>query len=628
MSVQFGRWNFEGQPPEPDYIEKVSAALAPYASESSESYCEGGVWVRYSAFDTSKKPRRESQSLSTARGAVIMWDGRLDNRADLIQELRGSVTTVSTDASIVAAACDKWGAGSFAKLIGNWALSIWNPSDRSLILAKDPIGTNHLYYSTDRGNVTWSTILAPLVQLAGKTSQLCEEYVAGWLAIRFPAAHLTPYVGILAVPPSSSVLVRSGSQTVRKYWDFDPTKTIRYRTDAQYEEHFRALFSTAVQRSLRCDRPILAELSGGMDSSSIVCMADTLISSGTAETPRLDSLSWYDGSDSYYDERPYFEKVEEKRGRTGYHIEVDATRKVSVRKSFMTDFVGDHFAATPIPNNPDVGLFRQYAAYMRSQEYRVTLSGIGGEEATGGGVPTPTPELQDLLTRAHIFKFAKQVQAWAAKMGKSPLTIFLEAVRPCFFRSPVHVPRNLHPIPWLASGFVRRNFTVLRSYPFKVAVIGVLPSFQSHIRELNHVRRFLAYTQPNPRLPREIRYPFLDRDLLEFSYAIPPEQHVRVGERRSLMKRALAGIVPREIIHRKRKRAGLPKAGGSMEWPTVREIGQLIIGSSLGVLDQSRVLTAMQKARFGELVYIDSLRHTLTLEAWLRHITIHGVLTR
>ena len=141
MSVQFGRWNFEGQPPAPDYIEKVNAALAPYGPDSNESYSKGGVRILYRAFHTTKESRREEQPCISPSGAVITCDGRLDNRSDLISELRDSLTNGSTDVAIVAAAYEKWGANSFAKLIGDWALSIWNPRDRSVLLAKDPIGT-------------------------------------------------------------------------------------------------------------------------------------------------------------------------------------------------------------------------------------------------------------------------------------------------------------------------------------------------------------------------------------------------------------------------------------------------------------------------------------------------------
>ena len=210
MSVQFGRWNFEGQSPAMDYIEKVGATLAPYGPDSNESYSQGGIKILYRAFHTTKESHREAQPHISLSGAVITWDGRLDNRVELIGELRDPLTLSSADVAIVAAAYEKWGAGCFAKIIGDWAVSIWNPINRSLLLAKDPIGTHHLYYSVDKNQVTWSTILDPLVRLAGKTFALNGEYIAGWFSM-FPAVHLTPCVGIHSVPPSSLILLRPGN---------------------------------------------------------------------------------------------------------------------------------------------------------------------------------------------------------------------------------------------------------------------------------------------------------------------------------------------------------------------------------------------------------------------------------
>jgi len=174
MSVQFGRWNWEGQPPAPDYIEKVSATLAPYGPDSNEAYSKGGVRILYRAFHTTKESHRETQPHISPSGAVITWDGRLDNRAELIGELRDSLTIASTDVAIVAGAYEKWGSDCFAKLIGDWALSIWSPIHRSLILAKDPVGTHHLFYAFDNHQVTWSTLLDPLVRFAGKTFVICK----------------------------------------------------------------------------------------------------------------------------------------------------------------------------------------------------------------------------------------------------------------------------------------------------------------------------------------------------------------------------------------------------------------------------------------------------------------------
>jgi len=210
MSVQFGRWNFDGKPVEWDYLEKVKPVIAPYGPDDSGSYAKTSISILYCAFHITRESRRETQPHVTESGAVITWDGRLDNRAELIRQLRDVLTISSTDVSIVAAAYEEWGTSCFAKLIGDWALSIWDANSRSLILAKDPFGTRHLYYSIGKDQVTWSTILDPLVLFADRSFALNEEYIAGWFSF-FPAAHLTPYVGVHSVPPSSSVAIRAGS---------------------------------------------------------------------------------------------------------------------------------------------------------------------------------------------------------------------------------------------------------------------------------------------------------------------------------------------------------------------------------------------------------------------------------
>jgi asparagine synthase (glutamine-hydrolysing) len=647
MSVQFGSWNFKDQPPAMDYIEKVSATLTPYGPDSNKSYSKGGIKILYRAFHTTKESHREKQPHISSSGVVITWDGRLDNRADLISELRDSQTVNSTDLAIVAAAYEKWGANCFAKLIGDWALSLWNPGKRSLILAKDPIGTRHLYYSFDNNQVTWSTILDPLVLFAGKTFEICEEYIAGWLsAYLFSATHLTPYVGIHAVPPSSFALLKPGKHgtkhIINKYWDFDPSKRIRYRSDTEYEEHFRSALATAVQRRLRSDRPVLAELSGGMDSSSIVCMADTVIARGAAECPRLDTISWFDNSYDHIEpdvnERPYFTKVEEKRNRAGFHINSGALRQAEAkescsRKSFESEFDNDRFAVTPIPNRGLSEHFKRYTAYMRSQGHRVTLSGIGGGEVTGGGVPTPTQELRNLIARAQPFTLVRQLDAWATKMRAARLPLFWEAARGFLPFAFTGVAKGLRSAPFLHPGFVRRNRAALCGYPFRVKLLGPLPSFQHSLFVLDGDRRLLSSLSIEPEMLRDIRFPYLDRDFLEFMFAIPWEQIVRVGKRRSLMKRALVHIVPSELISRRRKELPRQEAGSnvSQERGGLMELSKPLLSGSLGFIDPDRLEETSQKAQQrkvqqNEEASLHCLKRIQTLEFWFRHLTARGVL--
>ena len=678
MSVQFGRWNWEGQPPTPDYIDKVSAALAPYGPDSNESYSKGGVKILYRAFHTTRESHWEAQPHVSPSGAIITWDGRLDNRAELIAELRDLLKTNATansgawsgeratayangphtptpqnpgwggqransaedftDVEIVAGAYEKWGAECLGRLIGDWALSIWNPREQSVLLAKDPIGAKQLYYSIEKDHVTWSTILDPLMLFAGRTFAICEEYIAGWFATGFPAAHLTPYVGVDAVPPSCSVLLRPGKHGVKhivsKYWDFDPGKRIRYHTDAEYEEHFRTVFATAVQRKLRSDRPVLAELSGGVDSSSIVCMADLVIARGQADCPRLDTITWYNESLPNWGELPHFAKVEEKRGRVGHHIDDGALKKEHSPIPFGAEFLSDRLAATPIPNSRISELRKQNAVYIRSQGYRVTLSGIGGGEVTGDAVPTPTPEFQNLLARARFFTLARHLKAWAAKMRKPRLPLLWEAMRGFLPLAFHEIPEHITPAaPWFHPGFVRRNRAALRDYPSRVKLFGPLPSFQHNLQTLDADRKLLANWTLEPELLREVRFPFLDRDLWEFMCAIPREQIVRVGQRRFLMKHALAGIVPDEVLKRKKKEAvpqELPKNASAekkpAEWPSVAETGWRLAGSSAGIVDPDRFLEALEKAWRKDEVPVRGLKRTLTLESWLRHLMNQKVL--
>ena len=624
MSVQFGRWNFEGQPPAPDYIEKVSATLAPYGPDSNESYSKGGVRILYRALHTTKESRREKQPHISSSGAVITWDGRLDNRAELIGELSDSLTNGSTDVAIVAMAFEKWGANCFAKLIGDWALSIWNPGNRSLILAKDPIGTRHLYYSFDNNRVTWSTILDPLVRLAGKTFALNEEYIAGWFSM-FPAVHLTPCVGILSVPPSSSVLLRPGKHIVSKYWDFDPGKKIRYRTDPEYEEHFRTVFAEAVRRSLRSDSPILAELSGGRDSSSIVCMADTIIAREPTEARRVDTVSRYDDSEPNWNERPYFTEVEKKRGRTGWHIDVSSKH---LDENIESEPASEHhykrLLATP---GSDGRTSPQFRACLISEGHRVVISGVGGDEVMGG-VPTPLPELEDLVARAQLAALARQLKVWALEKRKPWFHLFWEVLGQFFPPALVGIPKYSRPAPWLQPMFVKRYWAALTGYPSRTKLFGPLPSFQVSVGALEALRRQLTHcTQPfDP--PFEKRHPYLDRDLLEFIFAIPREQLVRPNQRRSLMRRALVGIVPDEILNRKGKAfvTRAPLLTASRDWARLVGMTQDLTSNLLGIIDAGGVSDALQKARRGEEVPLVSLSRTVIVERWLRNLRASGII--
>jgi len=403
----------------------------------------------------------------------------------------------------------------------------------------------------------------------------------------------------------------------------DPSKRTRYRTDAEYDEHFRSVFAKAVQRRLRSDAPVLAELSGGRDSSSVVCMADILIACGAAQTPRLDTMSCYDDSEPSWNDHPYFTKVEEKRGRNGWHIDVSLQDSSNNPESEALRPSSYSFIPTPAY---DSRIASQMRVCLALQGNRVLLSGTGGDEVMGG-VPIPTPELQDLLVRARFGMLAHKLKVWALEKRKPWFHLFFGAARGFFSPALVGVPKWMEPTPWLKFHFVERHWSALTGYPSRVKVFGPLPSFQDNVSTLNALRRQLACKALSSEPRYEKSYPYLDRSLLEFMYSIPREQSVRATQRRFLMRRALAGIVPDEILNRKTKAfvARAPLIGISKDWTNLIAMTQEMVSSSLGIVDSERLLAAMQEARRGEHLSPLLLTRAIYIERWLRSLLLSGI---
>jgi asparagine synthase (glutamine-hydrolysing) len=136
------------------------------------------------------------------------------------------------------------------------------------------------------------------------------------------------------------------------------------------------------------------------------------------------------------------------------------------------------------------------------------------------------------------------------------------------------------------------------------------------------LRRQLACSHPPSKPAYERRFPYLDRDLLEFLYAIPRDQLVRPTQRRSLMRRALIGIVPHEILNRRRKAfvTRTPVLALRDEWPDVLELTKNLLTSRAGIVEQQDFANALQKARQGLEINVGYMVRTLALEDWLQHM--------
>jgi len=154
-------------------------------------------------------------------------------------------------------------------------------------------------------------------------------------------------------------------------------------------------------------------------------------------------------------------------------------------------------------------------------------------------------------------------------------------------------------------------------------LFGPLPAFQENVSTLQVLQRQLACDALSADLPREKRYPYLDRGLLEFIYAVPREQLVRPGQRRSMMRRALVGIVPDELLKRKRKAyiARGPLADILADWTHYADLTRHMVSSSMGIVDAKNFLQSLQKARQGKEVPMITLMRTLGVERWLQRLS-------
>jgi len=541
MSILFGIRQAEGHAVEERQLQCMALATARYAPDGTFIKTSGRVGMGFQPYRTHLRSNFEWQPIVGKQGYMLTFDGRLDNASELCTVL-GLKCSETPDSMIVLQSFSRWGEECFSHFVGDWALALWFPPERSLYLARDHAGTRTLYYELTNECVIWATHLEPF--LAEKSDSRPDPSFAAAFLSSQAIGDLTPYENIRAVSPAHYLVVREGEVVRKPHWQWMVRDRIRYASDAEYDKNFLYLFRQAVERRTGPGAPIIAELSGGVDSSSIVCMSDH-IRKGLGATPAdyIDTVSYYDDSEPNWNETPYFTAVERARGKDGVHIQLscqDATFEPP-DKSYLW----------PGPEERTLFVEKQFENHTALQSCRVVLAGIGGDELLGGP-PDPLPELADYLVslrlqtlltqsfnwglakRVHMIRLLREVSAFVLEVysGKKQLSM----------SSPV----------WLSASLRREAATSQRDR-YTGRRLSYLPS--SIDAGLTWWSILETLYRPAHRLlaRREYRYPFLDRELVDFLLRIPSHLLKEPGRRRALMRRALQQIVPVAILERKRK---------------------------------------------------------------------------
>jgi asparagine synthase (glutamine-hydrolysing) len=615
MSIIFGIRKPDGEIADESQLMHSAHLTERYAPDGTFVKATGRVGMGFQAYHTHQRSSLGVQPTVDHFGNMLVFDGRLDNHAEICK-LLDIYDPHTADSSIALAAFARWGEACFSRFIGDWALAVWSQVDRSLCLARDHAGTRTLYYQYVDSCIRWSTFLETLVG-DGRTTDLDEHYIERYLAGRQPGDR-TPYKNVRSVPPAHCLTFHHDRAVRKTGCDWMVKGKLRYQTDEEYERHFFALFRQSVERRIGPGAPILAQLSGGMDSSSIVCMSDHIRREQNASSADLvDTISYYDDDEPTWDERPYFTKIEAGRGRAGVHVD-----NALFRRSW-TPF--GRLDGTYLFPGMDEGAFRREAALQNrigASGYRVILSGLGGDELLGG-VPTPLPELADSLVSQSWSALCRQSLAWCL-VDRSPtfsmLRRTLQLVLNCYLPNDFD---QTPPPPWVKviSPWSTDSDTKLLSAK---ARISLTPSTICGREAWWSILGSLPNSLPDYLVRYEYRFPFLDRDLATFLLQVPREQLVRPGQRRSLMRRALRSVVPPEILQRRRK-AYLTRSATI----GLRTISQTVSATELrslraaqgGFVDPDLLTKALMEVGNGHKPqWIAPLWRTLLFDQWLRNL--------
>lgn len=617
MSVQAGIWSFDGIPADRRSLSRITDWLTPFSADGETSHFRGPLGMLYRPFHTTAESRSEHQPLLLGGERVITWDGRLDNRDDLRERFSNHLPPTAPDVSIVAAAFECWGTNCFNRLIGDWALSVWDPVENTLVLARDYVGTRQLFYYLKSGEIMWCTDLPALAQ-CGDTFTLCDEYIAGYLAFK-PDAHLTPYRELCSVPPGGFVRVRNRTIATHIYWTLNSRARTHYKTDAEYEEHYFYLLRQAVRRRLRSDRPILAALSGGLDSSSIVCMADHIRSKEGTTIPQIDTVSYYDSLEPDEDDRYHLTKVEQQRGRNGFHLPLPG-----MGDSLSFDY--PTFVAAP-----GFGLRAEVKAGMsdlaQRTDYRVILSGTGGDEMNAQALD-PLVAMADQFARLHLRTACNQLLAWSLVTRKPLLHLLFQTMLEL---SPLQIRARFAPRgklqPWVNRELARKYRIRARQLEDLPGVWFWRPRERDAVQTIITLSRELTCASPSN---FEQRHPYLDQTLVEFLSTIPFEQLLQPGERRSLMRRALANLIPEEVCQRKTKVRAVRCYSLTLEkhWSRIEHSLCSSLSSKLGYVDSEKLRKDLVQLRSGQVsIHLVRLLKALSLEFWLRDVDARRIVT-
>jgi asparagine synthase (glutamine-hydrolysing) len=541
-------------------VERMCAAIRHRGPDSRGIWCSDCVALgmqRLAIIDVSGG----DQPIFNEDGSVaVVLNGEIYNFEPLRSELikRGHTFSTRCDTEVLVHLYEEYGERLVERVRGMFAFAIWDARRRQLLLARDRVGKKPLFIAR-RGSKFWfgSEIMA-MLQDPEVARTPDSRAIASYLALQYVPHPLSAFAGVEKLPPASTLVVTEAGATERRYWELDYADSDALATQDELAERLRDLIWEATRIRLMSEVPLGAFLSGGIDSSAVVAaMADQ-----TTGPVKTFSIGFPDAD---FDELRFARQVAQQFS-TDHHELVVEPHAIEIMPKLARHY-GEPFAdASAIPSF--------YLAEMTSRHVTVALNGDGGDESfagyrryMSGGIlgqlgrlPTSVRRLAPVLarplgrgsrsnsTRARIQRLARVLAVepearYAHWMSAFPPRMREEMLRREFLASTAEWrPEDGIARVWLTSTAQSELERMLDA-----DVNTYLPDDLLVKMDI----ATMAYSV-------EARSPFLDHHVMEFAAEIPARLKLRGTSGKVLLKHALRGVVPDEILDRAKMGFGVP----------------------------------------------------------------------
>ena len=559
MSGVAGIIRFDGAPVEPGLIERMTAALAHRGPDGIAHWAKGSVALGHCMLRTTPESLEETQPLANEdEGLVLVMDGRVDNWEELRAELikRGAVLRTRADAELVLRAFEAWGHGCVAHIDGDFAFAIWDARNRTLFCARDRMGHKPFHYLWDGSTLAFASELHPLLDLPWVEEIPNTGMLAEFLAGDWHSRDETLWQDVMRLVAAHRMKVDAAGPRPERYWAPDLWATLPYTRDEDYIEHYRELFADAVRRMSRTHLPLACEVSGGLDSSAVFCMAAHLRGKGQLCAPAIDGYTLAFSGDSDANELAYARAVGDYLG-----VPIHEIPPTVLPLDRYTDSARSTREFPGFPNGSmGIGL-RQRAAGAGS---RVMFTGEWGDAWLQGSRAYYAEELAQQNWRALYACIRtdlatagpRQTAKWLLRHGIAPLlpTLAQRGLRQALRK--MRANETADALFWLSPA-MRQAITQRRA--------RFQPPHAQPVRSVSQrVLLDMLYSalgsQAMERLDRhaahaglEMRHPLGDARIVQLAFSTPERLRLRGDRSKYLHVQAMQGLMPPAILERTTK---------------------------------------------------------------------------